>query len=212
MRDIAEELWPEWASTLPSLSDWAVKEVLDGLQEWSRIADEVEDEAAETVRECMRSMLLAVRERAARSFGLAVYWNRLVSRAGLPDRIDVDREFAELVVDPCEYGDRWPDEQLAHVERIRLLARQWARSTPGAILSKLHGWHQQAKLLSSSNWFWLLFQQLGQHVEDPTEWAVQALMLGFSDQPAVAGQLFGVSCTTNRVAGRGAGGERAGGR
>ncbi|MGH8896403.1 MAG: hypothetical protein ACRDZ4_05110 [Egibacteraceae bacterium] len=190
---IAEQLWPEWASALPRLSDRAVKEVLDGLQEWDLIAAEVADEAAETARACMRSMLLAVRERAARSPGLAVHWNCLASRGGLPDRIDVDPEFAELVIDPWEYGERWPDEATAHVERIRLLARKWARPTPGAVLPKLHGWHQQSKLLSRSGSFWLLFQQLGQQVEDPTEWAVQALKLGFSDEPAVLSQLFTAS-------------------
>ncbi len=190
MRAIAEPLWPEWALALPSLSDRAVKEVLDGLQEWDRIAAEAADEAAETARACTRSMLLTARERAARSPGLAAHWNRLASRGGLPDRIDVDPELAELAVDPCEHGERWPDEATAHVERIRLLARKWARPTPGAVLPKLHGRHQQKKLLSRSGWFWLLFQQLGQQAEDPTEWAVQALTLGFSDEPAALSQLF----------------------
>ncbi|MGH8901797.1 MAG: hypothetical protein ACRDYA_08950 [Egibacteraceae bacterium] len=189
---IAEQLWPEWTPTLPSLSDQAVKEVLDGLQEWNRIAVEVADEIADAARGYLRAMLLDARERAARSPGLAVYWNRLASRAGLSDRIDVDPEFAELSIDPWEYGDRWRDEETAHVERIRLLARRWARSTPGAVLPKLHGWHQQIKLLSRSGSFWLLFQQLGQQVENPTEWAVQALHLGFSDSGMLS-QLFTAS-------------------
>lgn len=199
MRAIAEQLWPQWAPMLPSLSDRAVLEVLDGLQEWRGVAAEVAGEAAEAARECMRPLLLAARERAARSPGLAVYWNRLASRAELPDRIDIDPEFAELVIEPWEYWERSPDGdgETAHVERICLLARKCAGSTPGAVLPKLRGWHQQAKLLSRSGSFWLLFQQLEQEVEDPTEWAVQALHRGFSDEPAVLSQLFTASLRRN---------------
>lgn len=190
LRHIAEELWSKWSPLLDRLSDRGATAILDAISAWFRIDAEVPDEVRELARDHGRRMLLNVRDRAARSLGLAVRWNQLASAAQLPDRIEIDPRFAALVADP--WGrHRETESQADHLERVRIIAADFAEAGPDAALGELLNWQQQAELLHAGGGLWLLWQELAHAVEDPTAWAVRALEPGLPVDPSALIHMFG---------------------
>jgi hypothetical protein len=195
LQRIAEELWPRWRPLLGRLSDHGVKAVLDAISGWFRIDAKVKvsDEIREIASGYGQRMLLDARGRAAGSPGLAVLWNRLASRARLPDHSEVDPHFDALVADP--WGRHRSESQVGHLEHARVVAQQLAAAGPHDAFRQLLEWQRQAELLYAESSLWLVVRELALIVHDPTEWAVRMLELSASIDPRALIQMFDQALT-----------------